>query len=123
MLGARGRRDGSRRASTRFAGTRETQLPQRLVVAPHLRGGSCGARRELSRRPRAWVHEPQGPPTQHSANPAEASATNSLTLASSFRPLASSTPVWTSTPAGRTAAIACRTLAGVSPPARITGRG
>ena len=51
-----------------------------------------------------------------------ASLTNSITFASLFRPEASSRPVWASTPDGRTARIAPRTLAGLSPPARITGR-
>ena len=50
----------------------------------------------------------------------QTAAMNSSTLRS-FTPGDDSTPLATSTPHGRTTSIASATLAGVSPPARISG--
>src|SRR5690606_3511939 len=52
-----------------------------------------------------------------------ASLTNRSTFSLLLRPDSSSTPVWVSTPAGRTASIASYTLSAVKPPARMTGLG
>ena len=60
--------------------------------------------------------------TPRSANASCASERNFSTFSRLFRPVKSSTPVWESTPAGRTSRIACLTFSGVRPPARITGR-